>query len=43
MKQQTEATLSYIIELDKGNMAVLSFLVTNYVKYLEHRLKQILE
>lgn len=43
MKQQTENTLKYEIELDKHKKADLRFLMTDYVDHLEHHLKQIIE
>ncbi|OJJ22195.1 hypothetical protein BKI52_09150 [marine bacterium AO1-C] len=41
MKQQTEETLAFKIEVDKGEIADLRFLMTDYVDHLEHHIKQI--
>ncbi|WP_298516357.1 DinB family protein [uncultured Kordia sp.] len=43
MKQQTEETLNYVIELDTDNSCDLRFLMTDYVEHMEHHLKQILK
>lgn len=43
IKQQTEKTLNYKIELAKGNISDLGFLMKDYVDHLEHHLNQIIE
>lgn len=43
IKKQTEETLNYKIELDKDTLTDLRFLMTDYVKHLEHHLQQILK
>lgn len=43
IKQQTEKTLNYKIELVKGNISDLRFLMKDYVDHLEHHLNQIIE
>ena len=43
MKRQTEKTLNYTIELDKGNISDLRFLMKDYVDHLEHHLNQIMK
>ncbi|WP_025743312.1 DinB family protein [Aquimarina pacifica] len=40
---QTEKTLSYKIELGKGNISDLEFLIIDYVDHLEHHLNQIMK
>jgi hypothetical protein len=42
MKQQTEETLNYKIELDNGETSDLRFLMKDYVEHLAHHLNQIL-
>lgn len=41
MKQQTNKTLNYKIELDKGDTADLRFLMRDYVDHLAYHLNQI--
>ena len=43
IKKQTETTLNYKIELEKGNFSDLRFLIEDYVEHLEHHLKQIMK
>lgn len=43
IKQQTEVTLNYKIEIDHGEISDLRFLMTDYVDHLEHHLNQILD
>lgn len=43
IQKQTERTLSYKIELEKGDFSDLRFLIQDYVAHLEHHLKQILK
>ena len=43
IKIQTETTLNYKIELEKGNFSDLRFLIEDYVTHLEHHLKQIMK
>ncbi len=43
MAQQTDNTLNYKIELEKGNFSDLRFLMNDYVVHLEHHLKQIMQ
>lgn len=43
MAQQTDNTLNYKIELEKGNFSDLRFLMNDYVVHLEHHLKQIIQ
>ena len=40
---QTEKTLYYQIELEKGNLSDLGFLIKDYVNHLEHHLNQIIK
>lgn len=42
MKQQTEETLNYEIELPDGSFSDLRFLMIDYVDHLEHHLNQII-
>ncbi|WP_242120728.1 DinB family protein [Aestuariivivens sediminicola] len=42
MRQQTQETLNYKIELPNGSVSDLAFLMTDYVDHLEHHQKQIL-
>lgn len=41
MKKQTESTLNYKIEREKGEITDLRFLMKDYVDHLEHHLNQI--
>lgn len=43
IKQQTEKTLNYKIELQKNNIADLRFLIKDYVDHMEHHLNQIMK
>lgn len=43
IRKQTETTLNYKIELEKDNFSDLRFLIDDYVKHLEHHLKQIMK
>lgn len=43
IKQQTEKTLNYEIELDNGKILDLRFLIKDYVDHLEHHLNQIIK
>ena len=43
MKQQTDETLNYKIELDENNFSDLKFLIKDYVDHLEHHLNQIIK
>jgi F0F1-type ATP synthase delta subunit len=43
MKKQTPKTLVYKIELDKNKISDLSFLMKDYVEYLEHHLDQMIK
>lgn len=43
IKQQTEKTLNYKIELDKNNTSDFKFLIKDYVDHLKHHLNQITE
>ena len=43
VKKQTQDTLNYKIELQKGNFSDLRFLINDYVEHLEHHLKQIMK
>jgi len=43
IKQQTEKTLNYKIELDKDNISDLRFLINDYVEHMEHHLNQIMK
>ncbi|WP_406685178.1 DinB family protein [Seonamhaeicola sp. MEBiC1930] len=40
---QNTTTLGYKIELDKGEIVDLRFLIEDYVEHLEHHLKQIIK
>ena len=42
IKQQTEETLSYKIEVNNGEISDLRFLIKDYVNHLEHHLNQII-
>jgi len=42
IKQQTENTLNYEIELDDNKISDLRFLIKDYVDHLEHHLDQII-
>ncbi len=41
IKQQTEATLDFKIELDQGKIADFRFLIIDYVDHLAHHINQI--
>ncbi len=41
IRQQTEETLNYEIELDSGEISDLRFLINDYINHLEHHLNQI--
>ncbi len=41
IKQQTEKTLNYKIDLNNGTLTDLRFLITDYVDHMEHHLNQI--
>ncbi len=41
IKQQTEETLNFKIELDNGQISDLRFLMVDYVDHLEHHINQI--
>jgi len=41
MKNQTEMTLNYEIEISEGEFSDLRFLMIDYVNHLEHHLNQI--
>ncbi len=43
IRQQTENTINYKIEMDNGVISDLRFLITDYVDHLEHHLNQILK
>ena len=43
IKLQTEKTLNYQVELEKGNISDLRFLIEDYVDHLEHHINQIVE
>jgi len=43
IKQQTEKTLNYEIELDSKNISNFRFLIKDYISHLEHHLNQISE
>jgi hypothetical protein len=43
IQMQTEKTLYYQIELEKGNLSDLGFLIKDYVNHLEHHLNQIIK
>ena len=43
IQMQTEKTLYYQIELEKGNLSNLGFLIKDYVNHLEHHLNQIIK
>lgn len=43
MKNQTETTLAYKVELYENEFSDLRFLMTDYVEHLEHHLNQIIE
>ncbi len=43
MEKQTEKTLNYKIELEKGELTDLKFLIEDYVGHMEHHLKQIMK
>jgi hypothetical protein len=43
MKQQSEKTLNYKIELDNKSITDLRFLMNDYVDHLEHHLNQIIK
>jgi hypothetical protein len=43
MKQQSEKTLNYKIELDNKSITDLRFLMNDYVGHLEHHLNQIIK
>ena len=43
IKQQTERTLKYKIELQKDNTSDLRFLIKDYVDHMEHHLNQIMK
>ncbi len=42
IKNQTEITLSYTIEIEKGHTADLKFLIIDYVNHMEHHINQII-
>lgn len=42
IKQQTEETLNYKIEINEGVISDLRFLIKDYVNHLEHHLNQII-
>ena len=42
IKQQTEETLAFKIELEKENFSDLRFLMNDYVDHMEHHLNQII-
>lgn len=41
IRRQTEDSLNYKIETDKGNISDLRFLIEDYINHLEHHLNQI--
>ena len=43
IKDQTENTLTFKIEIEEGEFSDLKFLITDYVDHLEHHLKQIIQ
>lgn len=43
MKQQSETTLNFEIELNNGTCSDLRFLMNDYVAHLEHHLNQIIK
>ncbi|OEK09093.1 hypothetical protein A8C32_14515 [Flavivirga aquatica] len=43
IKQQTEKTLNYKIEINNNKISDLRFLITDYVDHLEHHINQIIK